>query len=48
MLYSQKNLKHALNHDLVLKEVPKVIKINQNDWQKTYIDMNADLRKKEK
>ena len=43
-----RNLKQALNHGLVLKKVHRVIKFNQNAWLKPYIDMNRDLRKKEK
>ena len=43
-----RNLKQALNHGLVLKKVYKVIKLNQNDWLKPYIDMNTKLRKKSK
>ena len=42
------NLKQALNHRLVLKKVHIVIKFNQNAWLKPYIDMNTDLRKKQK
>ena len=41
-----RNLKQPLNHELVLKKVHRVIKINQNTWLKPYIDRNADLRKK--
>ena len=41
-----RNLKLALNHELALKGVHKVIKFNQNAWLKPYIDMNIDLRKK--
>ena len=41
-----RNLKQALNHGLVLKNVHRVI--NQNAWLKPYIDMNTDLRKKAK
>ena len=41
-----RNLKQGLNHELVLKNVYKGIKFNQNTWLKSYIDMNADLRKK--
>ena len=41
-----RNLKHALNHRLVLKKVHRVIKFNQNAWLKPDIDMNTDLRKK--
>ena len=40
-----RSLKQALNHRLVLKEVSKVIKFDQNAWLKPYIDMNTDLRK---
>ena len=40
-----RNLKQALNHELVLKEVHSLIKFNQNAWLKPYIDMNTDLRK---
>ena len=31
-----------------MKNFHKVIKSNENNWLKTYIDMNADLRKKTK
>ena len=40
--------KQALNHELVLKEVHRVIQFNQKDWLKPYIDMNTELRKKAK
>ena len=43
-----RNLKQVLNHELVLKEVHRAIKFNQNVWLKPYIDMNTDLRKKHK
>ena len=43
-----RNLKEALNHGLILKQVLKVIKFNQNAWLKPYIDMNTDLRKNAK
>ena len=43
-----RNLKQALNHELVLKKVHGVNKFNQNAWLKQYIDMNTDLRKKTK
>ena len=46
MLYNKKKLKQALNHGLVLKNVQKVIKFNQNAWLKPYIDINIDQRKK--
>ena len=41
-------LKQALNHELVLKKVQRVIKFNQNAWLKPYIHVNTDLRKKAK
>ena len=37
-------LKQALNHGLVLKDVHRVIKFNQEVWLKPYIDMNTKLR----
>ena len=43
-----RNLKQALNHGLVLKKVHRVIKFNRNAWLKAYIDINTDLRKKQK
>ena len=39
-----KALKQALNHGLVLKDVHRVIKFNQEAWLKSYIDMNTKLR----
>ena len=41
-----RNLKQALNHELVLKNVHRVINFNQDAWLKPYIDMNTELRKK--
>ena len=43
-----RNFKQALNHELVLKRLHRVIKFNQNAWVKPYIDMNTDVRKKAK
>ena len=40
-----RNIKQALNHHLVFKTVPKVIKFNQKAWLKPCIDMNTNLRK---
>ena len=37
-------LKQALNHGLILKDVHRVIKFNQEAWLKPYIDMNTKLR----
>ena len=41
-----KNVKQALNHELVSKKIDRVIKVNQNARRKSYIDVNKDLRKK--
>ena len=38
-------LKQALSHGLKLSKVRSVIEFNQEDWLKTYIDMNTELRK---
>ena len=43
-----RNLKQALHQGLVLKKVDRVIKLNQNAWLNPYIDMNTDLRRKNK
>ena len=43
-----RTLKKALNHELALKKVHRVIKCNQNACLKPYIYMNTDLRKKAK
>ena len=43
-----RNLKQALNHELVLKKVHKAIKFDQEAWLKPCIDMNTELRKKAK
>ena len=43
-----RNFKQTLNHGLFLKELHRIIKFNQNAWLKPYIDMNKDLRKKNK
>ena len=37
-------LKQALNHGLMLKQVQKIIQLNQEAWLKPYIDMNTKLR----
>ena len=41
-----KKLKQAWNNGLVLKNVHRNIKFNQNAWLKTNTVMNTDLRKK--
>ena len=41
-------LKQALNKELILKKVHKVINLYQKAWLKPYIDMNAKLRKEAK
>ena len=43
-----RDLKQALNHELVFKKVHRVIKFNQKAWVKSCIDMNTELRKKAK
>ena len=39
------SLKQALNHDLKLKKIHRIIAFNQEAWLKPYIDMNTELRK---
>ena len=43
-----RSLKQALNHGLVLKKVPRIIKFKQKTWFKSYIDMNRDLKESKK
>ena len=43
-----RNLKQALNHGLALEKFHRVIKVNQNDWLKLYVNMNANLKKQAK
>ena len=43
-----RSLKQALNHELISKEVHRVIQFNQEAWLKTYIDMNNELREQAK
>ena len=43
-----RHLKQTLSHRLVLKKIHRIIKFNQSAWLKPYIDMNTDLRKKQK
>ena len=40
-----KSLKQALNHELKLKRVHRIIEFNQKAWLKSYIDMNTELGK---
>ena len=41
-----RNLKHALNHEVNLKKVYKMIQFNQNASLKLCNDMTTDIRKK--
>ena len=41
-----RNLKQALNHQLVLKKVHTIIEFNKKSWLKPNIDMNKEPRKK--
>ena len=43
-----KNLKQALDHGLILKNVYRVINFNQKDWLKPFNNMNTKLRQKQK
>ena len=43
-----RNLKRfKTKHGLVLQQVLKVIKLNENAWLKSYIEMNTNLKKKQ-
>ena len=39
-------LKQALNHELKLKKMRRIIQFKQKAWLKSYIDMNTELKKK--
>ena len=43
-----RNLKQALYHGLVLKKLHRIIEFKEKAWLKSCIDMNTNLRKKEK
>ena len=43
MCINIRNLKQALNHELFLKKVHRVIKFNQNAWLKPYVNINTNL-----
>ena len=45
MLFHIRALKQALNHELILKKVHRVIQFKQKAWLKAYIDMKTELRK---
>ena len=45
VIHIKKNSKQALNHELVLKNTLRVIKINQTAWLNPYIDMNTNFKK---
>ena len=38
-----RNLKQALNHGLILETVYRVIRFNEDEWLKPYIEMNTKL-----
>ena len=42
------NLKQALNHGLVFKQMHRTSKFKQKAWLKSYIDMKTVLRKETK
>ena len=44
LLHTKKKLKQPLNHGLVFKKFPKVIKFNQNAWLKPYIDLKKKTK----
>ena len=43
-----RNLKQAFNHRLLLKNMRRIIIINQKAWLTSYIGINTGLRKKAK
>ena len=43
-----RSLKQALNHGLILKKVNRVIRFNQDEWLKPYIEINTQLWQKAK
>ena len=43
-----RSLKQALNHEIILKKVNRIIQFNQEAWLKPYSDMNTELRKQAK
>ena len=47
-IYAQKKFKIDINYGLVLKDVHRATKFNQNVWLKQYTDMNIDLRSEAK
>ena len=40
-----RNLKQAINHELVLKKVHRVITFNQTTWLKPYTDLRKTTKK---
>ena len=42
------SLKQALNNGLILKKIYGIIKFNQKEWLKEYVDLNTELRKNAK
>ena len=48
VIYIKYFSKQALNHELVLKNVHRVIQFNRKSLLKPYLDLNTELRKKAK
>ena len=46
--YTHQKFKRSIKSQISFEKVNRVIKFIQKDWFKSYIDMNAELRKKEK
>ena len=46
--YTHQKFKRSIKSQISFEKVNRVIKFIQKDWFKSNIDMNAELRKKEK
>ena len=47
-IHSHKKFETSIKSCISLEKVHRVIKFNQKDWLKSYIDMNTKLRQKAK